>query len=912
MSIENIEYKSKKSEVKNSFEDLKRNITLLPKVVSLFQKIDIERLKIDGNEFTISFNNDSLYLDNKFVNISSKVKFVSNKVIFDLYSLYLKDVKLLLDGKIKLDYDKEKLNLLGKYYYKDIAGKLNVDINQKEVSFYLDSEKIKNLKFLKDFFRLPKIAESWMYDNIQGDMYLSDFYGKFDLVNNRIIEKSLVGNAVIDNANIMFHKDLKKIQTYKIDINFKNNALSLNLVKPIYDGINIDGSNVIINNIASEKNGEVLVNIKTKSILDERILEILKAYHVYLPLKQLSGQTDASVNLTIPYSEKKQMQTKGKFIVKDSELLINGFSLKTKEAKVFLNNNKIDISSLDVSHDDMFNTKIDMSLDTNTLLANGNVDIRYFLIKTDESEIIHLKNKKSPISFDFNDSTKISLSDINTFVKIDENINVNISNMASLYSSSKLMQDLSIKDAELFLKIKPNNDILFTAFAKGLSFPIYKEGKIVDSLNVEGKISDNNVTVLSEDKNIKVEVKDKDLFLTLKNYDVRIDTKSEDKKNIPNMNIEVSDVNLTIDDKNYFIKNASLDILNQDISFVGKLENLDIPISLNAKKVDKLELKALITKDSTNISTIDEKIKIVFKEKELSLDIKDYDLLFNTKEEKTNDFENININGKNSNIIVNEKFKFLANDFNIRVRNDSKYLHLTHNKTDITFKETKDKKIDIFANDISDVFINALFDKNILKGGNLMFVGQGTLEDLKGKIIIENSKVEDLAILNNLLLFIHTSPGLINPLLAIPSVVGLASNKGFNLTGYKVVDGIIELNYLIQKDLIHINKLVTVGNGIDFDGKGQIDLNTNSIDSQIKLIFFKNYSNLVGFIPVVNYVLLGKDNRVETLVNIFGPLENPKIKTNLTKDAFSIPLNIAKRILTSPSEFIKFIKNEKK
>lgn len=912
VSVEKIEYKSKKSEVKNSFEDLKRNITLLPKLVSLFQKIDIERLKIDGNEFTISFNNNSLYLDNKFVNISSKVKFVSDKVIFDLYSLYLKDVKLLLDGKIKLDYDKEKLNLLGKYYYKDIKGSLNVDINQKKVSFYLDSEKIRNLKFLKEFFRLPLIAESWMYDNVQGDMYLKDFYGKFDLVNNRIIEKSLVGNAVIDNANIRFHKDLKKIQTNKIDINFKNSSLSLNLVKPIYDGIKIDGSNVVINNIASEKNGEVLVNIKTKSILDERILAILNAYDVSLPLKQLSGQTDASVNLTIPYSEKKQMQTKGKFIAKDSELSINGFSLKTKEAKVLLDNNKIDIFSSDVSHDDMFNTKIDMSLDTNTLLAKGNVDIRYFLIKTDESEIIHLKNKKSPITFDFNESTKISLSDINTYIKIDENINVNISNMASLYSSSKLMQELSIKDAELFLKIKPNNDILFTALAKGLSFPIYNEGKIVDSLNVEGKISDNNVTVLSEDKNIKVEIKDKDLFLFIKNYDVQINTKSEDKKTIPNMNIEVNDVNLTLDDKNYFIKNASVDILNEDITFKGKLENLDIPISLNAKKVDRLELKGLITKDSTNISTVDEKIKIVLKEKELSLDIKDYDVLFNTKEEKTNDFENININGKNSSIIVNEKFKFLANDFNIRVRNDSKYLHLTHNKTDITFKETEDKKIDIFANDISDVFINALFDKNILKGGNLMFVGQGTLEDLKGKIIIENSNVEDLAILNNLLLFIHTSPGLINPLLAIPSVIGLASNKGFNLTGYKVVDGIIEFNYSKETNILNINKIVTVGNGIDFDGKGQIDLNTDLINSEIKLIFFKNYSNLVGLIPVVNYVLLGKDNRVETLVNIFGPLENPKIKTNLTKDAFSIPLNIAKRILTSPSEFIKFIQNKKK
>ena len=97
------------------------------------------------------------------------------------------------------------------------------------------------------------------------------------------------------------------------------------------------------------------------------------------------------------------------------------------------------------------------------------------------------------------------------------------------------------------------------------------------------------------------------------------------------------------------------------------------------------------------------------------------------------------------------------------------------------------------------------------------------------------------------------------------------------------------------------------GNGIDFDGKGKIDLNNMTINSDIKLIFLKDYSKIVGIIPVVNYVLLGNNNRVETQVNLFGDLDNPKISTNLTKDTFSIPMNIAKRILSSPSMLLNFI-----
>ena len=196
-----------------------------------------------------------------------------------------------------------------------------------------------------------------------------------------------------------------------------------------------------------------------------------------------------------------------------------------------------------------------------------------------------------------------------------------------------------------------------------------------------------------------------------------------------------------------------------------------------------------------------------------------------------------------------------------------------------------------------------------MKGNNIQLLAQGSPSSIKGKMILKNVKIEDLAILNNLLLFINTSPALINPFLAIPSVVGMASNGGFNLTGYRIIDGVLDFDYHKNKKLLDITKLQTVGNGIDFEGSGTIDINTGSINSFVNLIFLKDYSKIVGAIPIVNYVLLGKNKRVETKVNIFGNLNNPKISTNLTKDAFSVPLNIARRILTSPSDFVNFLKD---
>lgn len=110
LNIEDIKFTFNKSESKSSFEDIKKNIELLPTVLKLFQSIEVDRLKIGENEFKIVLNDKELYLDNKFVNLSSKIDTSSNTISFDLHSLYLKDIKLKFDGKVKIDYFNEKLN----------------------------------------------------------------------------------------------------------------------------------------------------------------------------------------------------------------------------------------------------------------------------------------------------------------------------------------------------------------------------------------------------------------------------------------------------------------------------------------------------------------------------------------------------------------------------------------------------------------------------------------------------------------------------------------------------------------------------------------------------------------------------------------------------------------------------------
>lgn len=914
LTIDNIEYKSEKTTTSSSFEELKDSIELLPKVLNFFQKIKINKLKINDNEFEIILDDEILYLDNKYINIASKIDTISNQVVFELYSLYLKDLNFLFDGKVKIDYFNEKIDYYGNFYYENLQSNINVEMTKKIAKFYLVSEPFKSLKFLKNFLHLPNIAESWMYDNVKGDIKIEELYAEYDLINNHIIENSIQGKAQIKDAKIRFHKDVDAVNTKSLDIFFKDNRLHFNLMEPMFKDKKLDGSFVLINNLTSEKNGQVDVFLKTNSKLDKDILDILKAYNITLPIIQKNGNTQASLLMKFPYDTTKNMSTYGEFFLNDAKVAINNFEFESKNAEVILDDSIIKIKNSDFKYKDMINATLNLNLDIKTLKSYGDANIKSFLIKEENKEsLVEIKDKNTAIDLNFNNEVSILLKDLGTNIKISDLIYVNIDDLSKIYPYSKLLKDNSIKEGNIALQIKDEKNINFEAFIKGLNLPLQKNDTNIDSLEINGKIEDGKTKISSKDEDIKIEIDDK-LNIYLKNLDVILENNKIETTNLKQeVIISLFNSKLKMDTDIYYLENAKIFIKNSGIDFEADVKDLNLPIKKNNNKIEKLSLIGSLKNDTTFIETKNKDLILQLTEDSVFLYAEDYALHYSSTDSKKIEnikYKKIDIKGKNLIIFYDEVNKLLADEFVLRIRNDSKFVSLDYKQTSVTFRESKDKKIDIFSNNVSDEFINALIGKHIFDGGNLMFYASGYMNDLNGKLIIENSNVEGVTILNNLLLFIQTSPALINPLLAIPAVVGLATNSGFNLLAYNIVDGTIEFNYNKDKELLDIKKLITIGNGIDFDGRGTVDLKNNIIDSNIKLIFFKDYSKLVGMVPVINYVLLGDNNRVETEVNLNGSLSDPDISTNLTKDTISVPMNIGKRILSFPSILFDFIRGK--
>ncbi len=897
------------SKVESSYEDLKVNISKIPTALKFFQRIDIEELHIDGNDFKILLDDDHLYLDNKFVNISSKYAVAGNNVTLDLYSLYLKDLDLMLRGKIKLDYYKEIINFFGNYLYKEkIEGEINTQFTKEYIDFFVNTKEVKNIKFLKDFFRLDKIAEAWMYDNVTGKMKLDYLYGKLDTTTFEPVLNSIEGEATIQDAKIHFHKKTAPVKTSSLKLHYKNDTLFFNMTKPTYKKMSIEGSSVAIYNLSSAKKGRVDVNIKHTGILNQVILEILNAFNITLPLKQLDGKTKAAVYLKIPYNA--PLETYGTFKAKKANFKINSFPFYTQKAFVELKNHEVIIKKSHFKHKKMLDSTVDLVINTKTLEASGNATIKSFLIQNKNNKIAEIKNLKTPINLTFKGNSTININKLNTKIVImPKTTDVYIKKLQTIYPYSPLLKEIDIKKGQLKIAIVDESNITFWADLKELSLPFKREGQEIKQLEIDGKIEGENVHIVSKKKDILIDVTD-EIYLTLNALDV-YKPKEDNQQKIEKLNLILIDSNLHIDDNVFSVRDIRAKIENNKVKFEGLVDKLVLPLSIQGEKLDTLQLKGNVVDSTVSFETLDKKLKFyMLDENTVELTIKGIDLHYDT-EASNSAFENLVVNGEDSKIIINDKFHVLATKYNFLSNNMlGTSFDLTHNKTTMKYLKDSEGKLTIEAKKVSDVFINRFFDKDFIEDGTLDVNATGKDDVVTGKMIFHDNKIKNLAILNNVITLVNTTPALINPLLAIPAIFGAVTNKGFNLNGYRVVDGYVDFAYNFDKKYLNMHKIFTKGSSVDFDGFATMNFEHNIVNSDINLIFMKDYSKIVGAVPGLGYIFLGDDKKVATKVNITGKIDDPKIETNILKDSASAPLDIIKRIITLP--FKPFIDADKK
>ena len=124
--------------------------------------------------------------------------------------------------------------------------------------------------------------------------------------------------------------------------------------------------------------------------------------------------------------------------------------------------------------------------------------------------------------------------------------------------------------------------------------------------------------------------------------------------------------------------------------------------------------------------------------------------------------------------------------------------------------------------------------------------------------------------------------------------------KDLILKEYKIENANASISLNRDTKILTLSSIDAKSDEYYINGDTLINLDENKINSKLHINFMKNYSNIMSYMPLVGYILLGDDDKITYDLNIDGDLKNPKISTKILEETSLVPLNIIKRIITLP------------
>ncbi|WP_462113234.1 YhdP family protein [Campylobacter concisus] len=531
----------KESKQKSSDERLLNLSKSVDFIDTIFQEISLENVQIDDDfKLKILFLDDIFFVDSPYLNVD--IKFQNEQQdgidLFSVRNLSFKDFNVSISGEGSADFDKNDYKFEGNFTSHELHGKLNFALKDTFLTYKaydVEAGSIKN--FIDELDRrieLNSEVKNWIYGYIVADDYeLKEINGKADLAKNNFYLNDLNATANTKNLLVKFEKDLPAVNVGEANITLKNSKLKFDLISPIYKGKKLDGSSVVINNIFDEKSANLELFIKTKSIYDEAINEILKAYKIIVPVRQLSGKMDASLKILIKLDEKslenfdeKSVIANGEFKLSDAVLEIAGSKFNAKGALVKLINTtnlSIDATGFGLEFFKA-NAKADINLQKSTGEIKGMIES--FDLKEKNDEILAFKNEPFSAFLDFGkaDETLLKIEPFGLDMSFGSESKIATKNSKFLIESSPVLKQNGVRGFdELSIKSKDFTDL--EIFAKEVNFDLPfldKNGSKYENDDLKILVSKAGVKVDSASKKLSLDIKEKAINVKTKDLNLLV------------------------------------------------------------------------------------------------------------------------------------------------------------------------------------------------------------------------------------------------------------------------------------------------------------------------------------------------------------------------------------------------------
>lgn len=493
--------------------------------------------------------------------------------------------------------------------------------------------------------------------------------------------------------------------------------------------------------------------------------------------------------------------------------------------------------------------------------------------------------------------SNISIAGVDLFVKnstitldndkIDVS-NTDISMKDILESSLNLVFDTNTKTMTLDalpskFVIKSDDDVYLNLSNKRLKADFDFNGGVtkarVDDLGLSAEIGDK-ISVNLDNINLLVPYMP---FLT--KFDIKYGNANATINNDNSI-----DINANINNLEYPIYNMDKTRLSS-LSIKGRLANKKLTLE---DSTDKLKADIDFNSNDVNLSISNKYINV---DEILKSKIPIFSQTNSSSSDDTKEPLNLLINGENTTLGL-FGYDIVLDEAMLKTTQNG-FIGNGKNKNGIANIILDNGTINVEANNFNADFINALFKKDVVKGGSFGLIGIYRDSRFVGNISMYDTSVRNMTSLQNILSFIDTIPSLL--VFKLP---------GFSTSGYEINEANIRIG--VDSNYIALNDINIKGSSVDITGNGVVDLNSKDLNIRLELSTIKNLSSILNKIPIVGYILLGEDGKISTDLTIKGSMDNPQTELSLLEDTAKAPINILKRVFSPFQVLIDELKKENK
>ena len=235
--------------------------------------------------------------------------------------------------------------------------------------------------------------------------------------------------------------------------------------------------------------------------------------------------------------------------------------------------------------------------------------------------------------------------------------------------------------------------------------------------------------------------------------------------------------------------------------------------------------------------------------------------------------------------------------YRLQLRGGALDFDATLGKDRLTLQKRGNRLV-VDARRIDDRMLHPLIHFRGLVGGRYTLHAEGDLKQKRfhGEIIIEGGVVKNFKAMNDLMALFNTVPALV-----------AFSDPGFSRVGFELRRG--RIVFTLKGEKLTLESILLQGKSSTIAGKGTIRLDNGQLDLDLAVRTARELGKTLGQIPVVGYILFGKDKSLTVGVRVDGTLEHPRVHTNPLGEALLYPLELLKRTFQTPAQLASPVQN---